>query len=438
MTEPQVLGNHAEVSSSRPGTGDAPVELTAEELEKMRERLDAGWLIRSLNSRMFPSRRLGKCGGPRGPVAMQRREDGRVQISGIATCGSVTGCVRCASIIRAARSSEIEYYAKAHLAAGKALVFVTLTLPHYSSDALAPLLEAITKAWQSMTSGSVWDRFRKRFNVIAQIRAEEVTIGETNGWHPHVHILFFLDSAHLDEEELDEFRRRVTARWGKFIDKHLGRKISLGYGVDARHVYGEAEGSTDGENVASYLMKIHFELARADLKTGRDPSKGMTPWQAAVDATQTGDKVMAARWAEFVEANHGRQVMHIPHKVLSGLYGKPGSADRTDEELAQDVVEVAEDVVVVAPDLWGHLRHRLTHKGGRSAVAAVIVELEDHGLEAARAAAERFLRRRIVIEERPDTCPLLRFEDDDSVNERLDVDRWALSFPAGHHKPAQR
>lgn len=48
------------------------------------------------------------------------------------------------------------------------------------------------------------------------------------------------------------------------------------YGVDAVIV-------RDDEGIGSYVSKINFELARSDLKIGRD-GKGRTPWQVGVDA----------------------------------------------------------------------------------------------------------------------------------------------------------
>ena len=72
------------------------------------------------------------------------------------------------------------------------------------------------------------------------------------------------------------------------------------YGCDVKRVL-------DDDGVSHYVSKIHFELARPDLKI-KDDGTSRTPWQVAVDGVRDGVKVDIARWAEFATATKGKKI----------------------------------------------------------------------------------------------------------------------------------
>lgn len=208
MTASAVLGNSGTGRSSTLAKGEETYDPAS--IMRRRRRFDAGWLVRDLNAWLFPDQRVGTCGAPRWSAVMaERRIDGRVQIAGVETCGSVSGCLRCAAIIRAARAQEIDSWAKAHLATGGDLVFVTYTLPHVASDELAVLLDGMRDSWTAMNSGQGSMKVRGRFAIRGFIRSYEFTYGD-NGWHPHLHVLYFVDGNgelhNEDSEPLAEMR----------------------------------------------------------------------------------------------------------------------------------------------------------------------------------------------------------------------------------------
>lgn len=201
--------------------------------------------------------------------------DGRVTWTGIETCGSVWACLACAAKIRAARAEEIDFLAKAHIAAGGSCTFVTFTLPHIASDDLETLWRAVQRAWRKMVSGSSYQAIKARYGMLGTIRAVEATLGKRNGWHPHLHVLFFHDAAlHGNDGTLEEFRDALGARWGRYIEAELGRQVHELYGVDAVPVRDEA-------GIGAYVSKIHYELARSDLKIGRDDGRSRSLGRSA-------------------------------------------------------------------------------------------------------------------------------------------------------------
>ena len=187
--------------------------------------------------------------------------------------------------------------------------------------------------------------------MLGQIRSDEVTHGD-NGWHPHIHVLFFFDRPDLTEDELDEFRARIGKRWGDNIQKALGREIHGIYGVDARPV-------RDINGVGDYVSKIHFEMVRGDLKTRRqDETKGgsRTPWQVGIDGVHTGDAHDIARWREYATAMKGQKVLGVS-KAIRDRHGVAPTTEQSDEELAAQAQD-ADDVVAVSNEVHGTARRR--------------------------------------------------------------------------------
>ena len=364
MTATAVLGNGETATDS--------VDIEAK--ERSRRRRDAGWRLRHLNSWLFKGERIGKCGEPLGKTVTVKHLDvngGTAQPSNMATCGSVWGCTACAGKIRASRAAEIDHLTKAHLATGGHATMLTFTLPHTPTDTLAVLLVAVMAAWARMVSGSVYsETIRDRYGIIGFIRALEVTYGR-NGWHPHLHVLVFhTKQLWHDDGTLDDFQWTFAERWARFIAQSLDREINYQYGVDATPV-------RDTAGVGVYVSKIHFELARSDLKTKNHPGRtSRTPWQLALDGDETGDAHDLARWKEFVRATKGRRMLGISPE-LRRRYGRHETADQTDTELAAEAQD-GQIVATIDRRVWlAARRHR-----ARALIAAALVAYEANGLHA--------------------------------------------------------
>lgn len=61
-------------------------------------------------------------------------------------------------------------------------------------------------ARNTKTGRSLWGA-KKRWGIVGNIRAIEITDGLAHGWHPHVHVLCFHDEPLSPEDgSLQEFR----------------------------------------------------------------------------------------------------------------------------------------------------------------------------------------------------------------------------------------
>jgi len=73
------------------------------------------------------------------------------------------------------------------------------------------LWELLSKGWGYMTAGRQWIQFKETFGLVGTIKAVEVTHGG-NGWHPHIHVLFFVDAPMNDFDRDDAYRQLTIGR----------------------------------------------------------------------------------------------------------------------------------------------------------------------------------------------------------------------------------
>ncbi|MFC3588644.1 hypothetical protein ACFOSC_33110, partial [Streptantibioticus rubrisoli] len=133
-------------------------------------------------------------------VVVGGSSEGHTVVQGICRCGSIWAEPVCSAKIRNFRADEIQTLLARHLEAGGQAIFVTLTVRHFARHELADLLDAIRDTYKALLSGRAWvgDRkrgaagHRDRLGIPGVVRATEVTWGETNGFHPHLHLVVLL------------------------------------------------------------------------------------------------------------------------------------------------------------------------------------------------------------------------------------------------------
>ena len=192
------------------------------------------------------------------------------------------------------------------------------------------------------------------------------------------------------------------------------REIHYRYGVDATIV-------RDDDGIGSYISKIHFELTRSDLKTGRGKSR--TPWQIGLDAQETGDAQDTARWCEYVEVTHRRRAVSVS-KALRDAYPQHETADQTDEELAQQE-QPGEIELDFADDVYDEILHHRT-----TPLRAIVATAFEDGGQLAAIKALRVLGQPVYVglPEPGETAPIVRF---------VTAQAWAPIANTQHRKDRQ-
>jgi hypothetical protein len=242
---------------------------------------------------------------------------------------------------------------------------LTVTIRHGRTDELADT-KRVTEAWKRTITGKAWQDFKAEYGIAGNVRALEVTHGN-NGWHPHLHVLFFLEAA-LSDSELLAARDWLSARWQRNVERCLGADFvpSDERGVNLIRCAG-------GE----YVSKMNLELVSHQTKKGRFGSR--SHWQIAADLAAKGSPSDAALWRDL-QANLYRK------RCLTwslGLRSKLGfGVEQTDAEVL--AAEDREDhVVEIQGVIWDSIARidgvlasllEAAESGRRELVEAVIAQ----------------------------------------------------------------
>lgn len=296
--------------------------------------------------------RIVQCGRvvrSRSGVVIKRTADGYVYGSGLVTCGSPWSCLSCSYKVRSKRARQVATAVAAHMAAGGGVLFGTFTMSHERGEKLDHTWPILSDGWKYMTSGRQWVDFKDTFGVLGSIKTVEVTHG-LNGWHPHLHVLFFVDAPMNDfdrEHDYREFRRSLRQRWiRRFAMKHK-RDVSQEFGTRFDPVKAD-----ESDKIGIYCTKVGYELAMADQKIGR--SEGQRhPFAIAHDAANYGDKADVTLLREWIVASKRKRSIQWSGPEVKAYVAD--DVDKTDQELAEEEQIGDESLLIVDRDLWRQL-----------------------------------------------------------------------------------
>ncbi len=182
--------------------------------------------------------------------------------AGFECCGSVWGCPLCAPKITERRRVEVNQAIEQAQGLGLKVMLATFTLPHGVGDDVDVIRRQMMKAWRHGSTSRSGKQMRKMIGLKGYIRVIEVTYGE-NGWHPHMHVLLFLDTQWSPEV----IRRLWYPVWLDGCRKSGLQDPSEAHGVRV----------DDGSHAANYVSKwgMDSELTKGHLKKGRS---SVNPW----------------------------------------------------------------------------------------------------------------------------------------------------------------
>ena len=278
---------------------------------------------------------------------------------GLQTCSLSWLCAVCAPKIAERRAAEIEAAMVTCKAQGGQILMPTFTVPHGRKDPLAETLDLVKKAMRSMGQSRQYRTLQAELLTIGRVTATEITHGEANGWHPHLHELWFFAAAGIDVPALE---LRLFRMWRATCIKFGLGEPSRKHGVVVQ----------DGSRAAAYVSKmgdkdkpwgLSDEIAKASAKGGRKASR--SAWElldcvADGDATPTHQKRAAGLFREYAEATKGKQQL----AWSPGLKKHFAIVDMDDEELAAVTQEDAVLVANITLEDWRAIRKQ----GGQAGI----------------------------------------------------------------------
>ena len=307
------------------------------------DNLISNFKLRDIAASIMHDQRVCKCG--RVPTSgkvevLGYANTNKTHYSGLQSCGSVWTCPVCASKISERRRLEVSKgISQAHNMGWDSLL-VTLTFPHSRTDNLKELLRKQSLASRLFKERSTYKRMRKVYGIKGTIRALETTHSNANGWHPHLHELWFVERGF----SIARLRQQLYKAWNNAcIDAGL-ECPSLANGVDVRA----------GDFAADYVSKwgMDYEIAKAHVKKGKKGAS-RSPFQLLVDYEQ-GDMQAGALFREYAEAFKGKRQL-VWSKGLKKLFGIEQKSDK--EVLDEQKEKAISKITIHRADWSAVVRH---------------------------------------------------------------------------------
>lgn len=317
---------------------------------KLRRRRYRG---REVNWEESNLKRCRDCGRvavtPGGSVAV-REMSGMVGFAGLSTCGSVWSCGVCNAKIMARRQIEIGTAVEVWRAQGGQVLFGTMTMRHWSFHRLDTLWSSVSKAWGKVTTGRNWLLNKRRHGIVGWLRVVEVTFGERNGWHVHIHYLVFEEPGAI-RADADKLKASMFGRWAKAMEA-LGLPAPLIEGQDLHVLDGAAD-----QQLSRYFTKavhqekrIGLELTSSQTKTARVVYGTYSVWKFLDDVIDNGDADALGYWHEFQRASKGRRQLTWSKGLRELLDLR---AEKSDEDIAAEELGTRDnDLVLITAAGW--------------------------------------------------------------------------------------
>lgn len=275
---------------------------------------------------------------------LKSQEHGSCHFGDLMICGSVWDCPVCSAKISERRRIELTRAVDQYTKAGCSVLLVTFTYSHKLEDDLKELLAKQSKAFTWFYQHRTYKELKKRYMKEGRVRALEVNHSKVNGWHPHVHELWFID---LHLHDYDTLKREVFNLWVKACEKYELGKPSWEHGVDIRG------GNEASKYVAKFGLEdkktrnwgVEDELTKANVKKGRKGS--LSPFEL-LDKCIAGNKESSALFFEYSTAFHRKKQLTWS-KGLKSIFDL---AELTDEELAHQQDDEAILLAKIDADEW--------------------------------------------------------------------------------------
>lgn len=319
------------------------------------------------------------------------RVDGSASFTAAKPCG-VRSCPKCGPREAGQRRSEVSDLFGRAVAAGWSVRFLTLTLRHSSADALSDTLDALLAAWRALTSSGWWARLRKRHGVRGTLRVIECVWGEENGWHPHLHVLLFVEPVG-EADDMGALFLAVVMRWQAVV-----RAQGFTASVDAQDMRDVRPGDID--RISGYVTKEATGTAPEDSGdaaermawevTGERTKrrKKLVPAAVLLERAVAGDEAAAALFVEYERATRGRRLWEAPRAAFRQAVAAatPVGARKPPEAPPEPV---RERLALVSRDEYRELARRRGLRGATAQIVdnggdagEVVWFLHDHGITA--------------------------------------------------------
>lgn len=270
-------------------------------------------------------------------------------------CGSVWTCPYCAMQITEGRRNELKSATAEWRKRGGYVYMMTLTNRHHIFDSLDDLLKGQIKSTKRFWESKKARGLLGKYGYFGRITALEVTHG-VNGWHPHYHILLFV------EHQIDIFalQNELASIWQSSCVKSGLKAPSLEHGLNIQ------DGSKADEYIAKFGLSDNVGHLECGCKHGSVSTKSRWDVESEMtkghvkkglkDSVTPFDMLRLAEsepkyrelFREFAVAFKGRRQL----VWSAGLKKALGIVVVTDEQLAKETEQNSIKITSIPKEFW--------------------------------------------------------------------------------------
>lgn len=213
------------------------------------------------------------------------------------------------------------------------IFLVTFTVKHKRSDSLIDVLNALKHGFHSLSRNKSGRNLLAKYGIAHNVRSLEVTYGNSNGWHPHYHCLFY-SFFNLNKDEIKAFRDELSIEWQKiFKDELEPFKPDIVHGV---HIADGSFASTYinkfGEEVPCRRLgkKVDLEMTKSHMKKAKEKDR-FSPFEMLEYFDDL--PYLIPKYIEYAKAFFASRQL----KYSQGLKRLMGLVDLTDEQVLDDL-----------------------------------------------------------------------------------------------------
>lgn len=235
------------------------------------------------------------------------------------SCNSVWSCPSCSQRISEERAKEVREICTNAQKKGYKLAFFTLTVPHKKNMPLSVLKEGVAESYRQLTRNRGYRDKREKYGVEGYIRGLETTFTERNGWHPHLHVLFFFKPS--EEDTHLDFCDQFFNIWSKQIKK-------AGLGKCSKDAYKVKE-VFDNQGISEYITKwdLSKELTQGHTKK---KAKSWSVFGLMEEYKKTGNKFFLNKFLEFTNVFHGARQLTYSRGLKKSFLEPKEKEENTD------------------------------------------------------------------------------------------------------------
>ena len=305
-----------------------------------------------------PGNTVCTCGQPVSDYIPLKRnnEHGSISAGGVATCGSVWACPVCRSKIVQKRSEQLDEIYKNGTEKGYKFALVTFTIPHTGADNLVELYgsstlsKGISGAFTKWRSSYCYSKkFKAENEFIGDIKAVEITWGQVNGFHPHIHFVVItkneIDPQKWQSEFLKEWQKQCS-KSGLKIPNEKGVKVDLvNNGAMVNYLAKWSVGSELQSDSVKESKGVNYSIAQLELMLIDEKYRcsGMRPMSL--------DRISGIL-ASYYKAMHGQKQLQYGN-LQTGWKDELIGEDVEDSQITQEQSEHTHtDILVLKKSLY--------------------------------------------------------------------------------------